>query len=73
MVDESTRIYHKIVFYAPTIGYSFEKIKKSFRLWSFDSKVSTLTLADAWDLTVRSTDAGTYKIDDLTFKLFSMI
>ena len=41
-----------------------QRIKKGFGL----SEVSTLTPADASGLTVRSTDAGTHKIDGFTFK-----
>ena len=46
-----------------------QRIKKGFGL----SEVSTLTPADASGLTVRSTDAGTHKIDGSTFKPFSRV
>ena len=46
-----------------------QKIKKGFGL----SEVSTLTPADASGPTVRSTDAGTHKIDGSTLKPFSMV
>ena len=46
-----------------------QRIKKGFGL----SEVSTLTPADASGLTVRSTDAGTHKIDGPTFKPFSKV
>ena len=41
-----------------------QKIKKGFEL----SEVSILTPADASGLTVRSTDAGTHKINGFNFK-----
>ena len=41
-----------------------QRIKKGFGL----CKVNTLTQADASGLMVESTDAGTHKIDGLTFK-----
>ena len=43
----------------------FQKIKKGYGL----SEVSILTLADASGPTVRSTNAGTHKIDGFTFKI----
>ena len=43
-----------------------QKIKKGFTL----SEVSTLTPADALGLTVRSTNAGTHKINGPTLKPF---
>ena len=46
-----------------------QKIKKGFGL----SEVSTLTSADASGLTVQSTNAGTHKIDNPTFKPFSKV
>ena len=51
----------------------FWKIKKRFGLWSPKSKVSTLTPADASGLMVRSTDAGTQKIDGPILKPFSRV
>ena len=70
MMGESTYIYHKIVIYALTTQYSFEKIKKYFGLWSPKSKVSTLTLADASGITVWLINTKTHKIDASTFNPF---
>ena len=73
MVDESTRIYHQIIFHAPTTQYSLKKIKKSFKFWSSKSKISIFTLADASNLTIWSINTGNHKINGHIFTLFSMV
>ena len=73
MVGESTQIYHKIVFYASTIWYFFEKIKKSLGLWSPGSKVSNLIPADLSGLTVWSINIDIYKIDTPTLNSFNRV